>query len=169
MKAGDAIFTLVAPETVWVLAHIDESRSGAIAEGQPAQIRLRSQPLKEFNGKVVRIGIESDRVSEERRVWVDCANCPDKFHLGEQAEVLITVGRIAKGIFVPEAAVHGYDGRKGVVLAVEQGRLKRREISFAGRTEDARLEVAGEFPAGVAIVVEALPLAAEGRAARAKE
>src|SRR3546814_1241233 len=37
---------------------------------QPADVRLRSLPQQVFNGHVTRIDIESDRVSEERRVYI---------------------------------------------------------------------------------------------------
>jgi HlyD family secretion protein len=116
----------------------------------------------------VRIGIESDRVSEERRVYVKCEQCPVRFHLGEQAEVLITVATLAKARLVPEAAVSGYDGAKGTVWTVENGRLKRRLVSFGYRTEDSRLEIKGGVPDGAVVVTEVGTSFQEGRAARAK-
>ncbi len=94
IKAGDPIFTLVAPDSIWALAYIDESRAGAISEGQRVEVRLRSLPQQVFDARVVRIGIEGDRVSEERRVYVKCVQCPPRFHLGEQVEVLITVATL---------------------------------------------------------------------------
>jgi HlyD family secretion protein len=166
IKAGDPIFTLVARDSIWALAYIDESRAGAIKEGQPVEVRLRSLPNQVFPARVLRIGIESDRVSEERRVYVKCEQCPVRFHLGEQAEVLITVATLAKTRLVPEAAVSGYDGAKGTVWTVEDGRLKRRVVTFGHRTEDSRLEVKGGFPDGAAIVTEVSASLQEGRAAR---
>lgn len=169
IKAGDPIMTLVAPETVWILAYIEESRSGPIAVGQTAEVRLRSLPQQRFEGRVVRIGIESDRVTEERRVWVKCGNCPAAFHLGEQAEVLINVATLPRARLVPEAAVQGFDGMTGKVWTVEGGRLGRRALRFGLRTEDARLAVAEELPDAVAIVASPVPGLSEGRSARLAE
>lgn len=166
IKAGDPIFTLVARDSIWALAYIDESRAGAIREGQPVEVRLRSLPNQAFPARVLRIGIESDRVSEERRVYVKCEQCPVRFHLGEQAEVLITVATLAKARLVPESAVSGYDGAKGTVWTVEDGRLKRRVVTFGHRTEDSRLEVRGGIPDGAAVVTEVNASLQEGRAAR---
>jgi len=166
VKAGDPIFTLVAPETVWVLAHIDESRSGPVTVGQTASVRLRSLPQKTFKGRVARIGIESDRVSEERRVWVSCEDCPPLFHLGEQAEVLITVGSLSKALLVPEAAVQGFDGFKGRVWTIENGRLAHRQVAFGMRTEDARLEITTAMPTDVRVVAQSGTGLVEGRSAR---
>jgi HlyD family secretion protein len=166
IKAGDPIFTLVATGSVWVLAYIDEARSGAIREGQPVEVRLRSLPHQVFPARVVRIGIESDRVTEERRVYVKCERCPVAFHLGEQAEVWITVARLAKARLVPEAAVTGFDGTKGTVWTVEEGRLKRRVLSFGYRTEDSRIEIRDGLPDGAHVVSVVSPALREGRAAR---
>ena len=169
IKAGDPIFTLVARESVWALAYIDESRAGAIKEGQPVEVRLRSLPNQVFAARVVRIGIESDRVSEERRVYVRCEQCPVSFHLGEQAEVLITVATLAKASLVPEAAVSGYDGAKGTVWTLEAGRLRRRAIAFGHRTDDSRLEIKSGVPDGASVVVEVTAALQEGRAAKAAQ
>jgi HlyD family secretion protein len=166
VKAGDAIFTLVARGSIWALAYIDESRAGAIREGQPVEVRLRSLPHQVFPARVVRIGIESDRVSEERRVYVKCEQCPVRFHLGEQAEVLIKVATLPKALLVPEAAVSGYDGSKGTVWTIEDGRLRRRVAAFGRRTEDSRLELKGGVPEGAAVVAQASAGLREGRAAR---
>ena len=41
IRAGDPIFTLVEPDTVWVKAHVDEALAGDIAIGQLAEVKLR--------------------------------------------------------------------------------------------------------------------------------
>ena len=51
IKAGDPIFTLIASGSVWALAYVDESRAGAIKEGQPAEVRLRSLPQQVFSAQ----------------------------------------------------------------------------------------------------------------------
>ena len=96
-----------------------------------------------------------------------CEQCPVRFHLGEQAEVLITVATLAKARLVPEAMVTGYDGTSGKVWTVEEGRLKRRVVSFGHRTEDARLEIVETLPQGVEVVTSTDAALGEGRAARA--
>jgi HlyD family secretion protein len=165
LTPGAVLFTLVDPATYWMLAHVDESRAGDIRVGQSARIRLRSMP-RDYAGHVTRIALESDRVSEERRVFVVCDDCPRELHLGEQAEVLITTDLLEQALLVPEAAVDGFDGARGTVWTIEQGRLQRRTIAFAQRTLDARLAVGSALPDGAEIVAKPLPGFREGRAAR---
>lgn len=167
VRAGDPIFTLVAPETVWARAHVDESLAGMIEVGQPAEVRLRSLPQRVFKARVARIDIESDRVSEERRVYVKCEQCPSSFHLGEQAEVFITVANLDEALLVPENDVRSFDGTKGEVWTIESGQLARRVLAFRYRTEDSRLEVVGGLPDGAKVALGVPAAAREGRSVRA--
>ncbi|MGB3865380.1 MAG: efflux RND transporter periplasmic adaptor subunit [Xanthobacteraceae bacterium] len=166
IKAGDPIFTLVAVGSYWGLAYIEEARAGFIEEGQLVEARLRSRPLESFTGRVVRIGLESDRVTEERRVYLRGENPPARVYLGEQVEFWITVARLDRALLVPSAAVHGYDGRQGTVWTVEDGRLHRRLVQFRHRTEDARLEIVGGLPANARVVTRPGSELREGRAVR---
>lgn len=167
VKAGDPVFTLADPKSVWILAHVDESR--AIALGQPAGVRLRSMPGQSYKGRVVRIGIESDRVSEERRVWVKCDDCPLDFHLGEQAEVLIEVAVLPEALLVAATAVTGYDNGGGKVWAVQDGKLRRMDVRIGHQLLDGRLQVTSDVPEGVGLVAEPAAGLREGRAAAIAE
>jgi HlyD family secretion protein len=169
IKAGDSIFTLIAVGSYWGLAHVDEARAGFIEEGQPVEARLRSRPLETFTGRVVRIGLESDRVTEERRVYLRGENPPARVYLGEQVEFWITVANLHEALLVPSAAVHGYDGRQGTVWTVEEERLRRRLVQFRHRTEDARLEIVGGLPENARVVTRLESGLREGRATRVTE
>jgi HlyD family secretion protein len=167
LNPGEPVFTLVAPGSLWALAYVDEGRAGGIAEGQPARVTLRSRPDSPMEAEVVRIGLEADRVTEERRVYVRCRSCPVAPVIGEQAEVVIETGRLARALLVPEAAVHGFDGMRGTVWTVEQGRLAQRQVRFAARLVDARLAITEALPDGVAVSVTVGEGFAVGRLARA--
>ena len=169
VKAGDPITTLVAPETIWARAYIDESRAGLIEVGQGAQVRLRSLPQEVFQARVARVDIESDRVNEERRVYVKCLRCPVKFHLGEQAEVWITVAQLDHAVLIPETDVQSFDGSTGTVWAVEEGKLTRRKVTFRYRTEDSRLEIASGLPPGARVALGVPANAREGRSVNFEE
>jgi HlyD family secretion protein len=117
----------------------------------------------------VRVGLESDRVTEERRVFIKGDNPPARVYLGEQAEFWITVAQLEKALLVPEAAVQGYNGREGKVWTVESGQLQRRLVNFRHRTEDARLEIVGGLPDGARVVLRVEKSFREGRWARAIE
>ncbi len=167
LNPGEAVFTLVAPDSVWALAYVDEGRAGDLALGQPARVTLRSRPGSPIAAEVVRIGLEADRTTEERRVYVKCLSCPGMPVIGEQAEVVIQTGRLSAARLVPEAAVHGFDGVSGTVWVVEDGRLAQRRVRFAARLIDARLAITDGLAPDIPVAVRIGPGFAPGRAARA--
>ena len=169
VRAGDVIYTLMDPRTVWALAYIDEERAGALSVDQPAEVRLRSMPHEVYTGKVARIGIESDRANEERRVWIKCERCPPQAFLGEQAEIRVTIARLPEALLVPEAAVSGFDGHQGRVFVVRDGKLAQVPVTFGYRTEDARVEIVSGVPQDARVVTAPSKDLVEGRAARILE
>lgn len=154
LAAGEPVFTLIDPTTVWALAYIDESKAGEIKVGDVAEIVLRSLPGKKFAGKVARIEPESDRVNEERRIGIAFDALPMDFHLGEQAEIYITTRRLAQALLVPEAAIIGLGKNRGTVWTVEDGHLQQRAVSFGHRLLDGRYEIADGLPATALVVTQ---------------
>lgn len=152
LAAGEPVFTLIDPETVWVLAYIDESKAGDIRVGEPTEIVLRSQPGQRIAGRVARIEPESDRVNEERRVQIAFDRIPADFPLGEQAEVYITTARIAEGIFVQETAVAALKSDRGTVWIVKDGKLAQAEVNLGQRLLDGRREITSGVPDGATVV-----------------
>ncbi|MBR0679292.1 HlyD family efflux transporter periplasmic adaptor subunit [Roseomonas eburnea] len=167
LNPGEAVFTLVAPDSIWALAYVDEGRAGDIALGQPAIVTLRSRPGRRMRAEVVRIGLEADRVTEERRVHVRCLACSEMPVIGEQAEVVIETRRLPRARLVPENAIHGFDGASGTVWTVEDGRLARRQVRFAARLVDGSAAITDGLPEEIPVAIRTGPGFAPGRAARA--
>lgn len=167
MNPGEALFTLVDPASVWIQAFVDEARAGDLAVGQPAEVRLRSHPGAAFSGKVARVGLENDRVGEERRLFVACDDCPAEFHLGEQAEVVVTTRRLARVLAAPEIALHMTGPAEAIGWAVVEDRLREVRLRLGARLLDGRVEILGGLPEGAALVVTSDAGAfRDGRAAR---
>lgn len=166
VKAGDTIFSLIDPQTIWIQAYIDEERAGQLALGQRGSIRLRSRPQQVFHGEIARIGLESDRVNEERKVWLTCSDCPAEMYLGEQAEVLVTIGHRDRALMVPEVDIAGFDGASGTVWITQDGALARAKVQFGARDDLGRAEVTGGLPDGAEVISPVPKGAVEGRKVR---
>lgn len=152
LAAGQPVFSIVDPRSIWVLAYIDESRAGDIRVGEPAEIVLRSRPNRRLAGRVARIEPESDRVNEERRVEVAFDAIPADISLGEQAETYITTLRLSKALLVPEAAIAGITRTEGTVWIVEDGCLAQRRVHLGHRLLDGRYEITAGVPEGAKVV-----------------
>ena len=152
LTAGEPVFTLIDPKTVWVLSYVDESKAGEIRVGEPTTIVLRSRPDERLAGRVARIQPESDRVNEERKVEVAFDRLPAGFNLGEQAEVHVTTVRLPRALLVPEGAILGLSQDHGTVWTVEDGRLRQRRVTLGHRLLDGRYEITEGVPDGALVV-----------------
>ena len=68
--AGQAVLKLADPASLWVKLRLDQGRSSGLAVGLPASIALRSRPTQPLAGKVARMELQSDSVTEERLVQI---------------------------------------------------------------------------------------------------
>jgi HlyD family secretion protein len=165
LGAGQPVFTLIDPKTIWVLAYIDESKAGEVKLGEPATIVLRSRANQRLKGRVARIEPESDRVNEERKIEIAFDQIPAYANLGEQAEVYITTVHLAQALLVPEAAIVGLGKERGTVWTVEDGRLQQRDVTLGHRLLDGRYEITGGVPAAAQVVAQLSSGLRVGRAA----
>lgn len=140
VSPGIPIFRIADPASVWVEAHVDESQLAGIAVGKSATITLRSDPGRKIEGKVARIGRESDRVTEALEVDVAFAPSPGDFRLGEQAEVLVATAFRRNALSLPAAAVASRGKQRGV-WAIHEGRLEFREIVAGIEDREGFVEV----------------------------
>jgi HlyD family secretion protein len=166
---GEIVFTLIAAETVWIRAYVDESQTGGLAVGLSAFVRLRSDASRVVEAEVVRIDQENDRVTEERRVYVRCRACSPQHqirYLGEQAEVEIVKAVIPSGRFIPLRFVEAFDGQAGLIWVLANGRLAKQRVQFGERLLDGRIRIASELPANVEPVADSRSGLRVGRAAR---
>lgn len=152
VSPGLPIFRVAAPRNIWVRANVDESLLRGIAVGQRATILLRSSRGKTFSGRVVRIGRESDRVTEELEVDVSFDPPLTQFHLGEQAEVYILSESKKECPSLPITAVATRGKRRGV-WTVQAGKLKWKEIALGIEDRNAFVEVVSGLSPGEAVAV----------------
>ena len=154
LNANESVFTLVDPATIWALVYVDETRAGQVEVGQPAIVTRRSAPNLKMEANVVRIDIESDRVNEERRVYLRCTSNNLTFHVGEQAEALITIATLPRARLVKLTSLASIRGRDATAWIVENGYLRTQDVTIGGRTLDGRIEIVGGVPDGAEVVDE---------------
>ena len=107
-----------------------------------------------MEANVVRVDIESDRVNEERRVYLRCTGCPLTFHVGEQAEAVITVATLPRARLVKLTSLASIRGREATAWIVENGYLRTQGVTIGSRTLDGRIEIVGGVPDGAEVADE---------------
>jgi HlyD family secretion protein len=148
--AGQAVLRLVDPARLWVRARVDQARAQGVQVGQAAAIVLRSGPGAAQPGKVVRIDLQSDAVTEERIINVAFDPAPAQLYLGELAEVTIQLPGMRDVLTVPRAALAQYDGQAGV-WQIEQGRARFQPVQPGMQTAE-RVQIVSGLQAGDSVI-----------------
>ena len=166
--AGQAVFHLVDPQTIWVKTRIDQARFHGIAVNQQAKVVLRSQPQTALTGKVARLEVQADTVTEERFVNVAFEKPNGIFPLGELAEVTIELPPVADTLVVPTAAVKRSKKQDNVWL-VEGGKLKLQSVTIGFQSLDGHTQITSGLKAGDEVVVFSSKALSEGMKIRKEE
>ena len=164
--AGQSVFRLIDPATLWVRTRIDQGRFQGIAVGQPAMIVLRSRPDKQLAGKVVRLEVQADSVTEERFVNVAFNEAPGVLPLGELAEVTIDFPSVANALVVPAAAIKKQGKQNGVWL-VEAGSLRFQPVEIGAQSLDGKVQILKGISLQDNVVVYSQQLLSDGMKVRA--
>ena len=149
--AGQAVLRLVDPTRLWVRARVDQTRAQGVSVGQAADIALRSVPGTTLPGKVVRIDLQSDALTEERIVNVAFDPAPAQLYLGELAEVTIQLGGTKNVLAVPRAALVQHQGQAGV-WRIDQGRARFLPVQPGVQTAE-RVQIVSGLAAGDRVIV----------------
>ena len=149
---GMSIFTLADPQTVWVKANVDESQLKGIAVGKKAIITLRSSSGEQLPGQVVRLGRQSDRVTEELEVDVAFSEPLKQFRLGEQSDVYIVTDTKKDAPSLPSAAIVAKDKKRGVWV-IKEGRLTFKEVTIGIEDRSSLSEILAGLDAGDRVAV----------------
>ena len=112
--AGQAVLRLIEPASLWVKTRFDQGRSAGLAIGLPAEISLRSNPSRLLSGKVVRLDLVSDSVTEERIAQIAFDALPEGISLGELAEVTLKFPTSQAHFLVPNASIKRQGDQVGV-------------------------------------------------------
>ena len=164
--AGQSVFRLIDPATLWIRTRIDQGRFQGIAVGQPAMIVLRSRPDKQLAGKVVRLEVQADSVTEERFVNVAFNEAPGVLPLGELAEVTIDLPPVANALVVPAAAVKKQGKQNGVWL-LKGSTLRFQPVEIGAQSLDGKIQILKGISLQDNVVVYSQQLLSDGMKVRA--
>jgi HlyD family secretion protein len=150
--AGQAVLQVIDPATLWLRVRIDQGRSTGLAVDLPAAIVLRSQPSQELFGRVARVDLVGDAVTEERIANVAFERLPAQLAIGELAEVTLRLPPVDKALSIPAAALT----RQGNVLGVWRlidGRTQFVAVTTGVTSAAGQVQVTSGLSAGDAVIV----------------
>ena len=91
-------------------------------------------------GRVQRVELQADAVTEERIAQVAFDQIPATLSMGEMAEVTLTLPPLEQVLVVPQASVQTYQGRSGV-WRLEQGTLAFAPVRLGASSLQGQVQV----------------------------
>lgn len=151
--AGQSVIELVQPATAWVNVRFDQQRGAGLRAEQSAQVVLRSRPAQALAGRVARVELHADPVTEEllAKVAFDAAPA-NQVAIGELAEVTVALAKQAAMPVVPSACVQRLDGQLGVWI-VEQGSLRFTRVTTGVTDLEGRVQIVHGLQGGEQVVL----------------
>ncbi|MFZ2163702.1 MAG: efflux RND transporter periplasmic adaptor subunit [Sideroxyarcus sp.] len=138
VAGGQVVLQVIDPDTLWVETRIAQQQAGQIRVGQTAQVILRSRPQAPVTGKVARLDIVSDAVTEERivNVLIDVSNAS----VGEYAEVTIKLPDMNNTRSISSAAVKRIEKQNGVWVLLE-GQVQFKPVRIGLATSNGQTQI----------------------------
>jgi HlyD family secretion protein len=158
---GSAAMEIISLDELWISAWVDETQLGHIAVGQPAKVVFRSNGHQELVGTVARIAPQADRESRELLVDVSIEKLPEKWAIGQRAEVYIQTAHKKNASVIPHRAVT-WRQRKPGVFVIENSRARWREITL-GIEGRSHVEAVSGVEPDQTLMIGGLKLPREGR------
>ena len=150
--AGQAVLRLVAADSLWIRLRLDQNRSAGLELGLPAEIVLRSRPGQVLPGKVARIELLSDSVTEERIAQVSFDTPPRDVSVGEMGEITLRLPGIKQALVLPNAALRQRGGKTGVwVQAADKLSFVAVKPGISGA--DGAVQIVDGLKEGDAVIV----------------
>lgn len=166
--AGQGVIRLVDPNSLWVTTRIDQARAAGLKVDMPASIVLRSRPQVPLAGRVARLELAGDSVTEERLLQVAFDQQPQDISLGELAEVTLALPPVAKALTLPNAAIQHRGERVGVWRVVD-GAVRFSPVTTGVQTLDGRVHILHGLAQGDRVVVYSEKALSEGERIKAVE
>jgi membrane fusion protein, copper/silver efflux system len=152
--AGTVLFRIADHTLVWAVIDVAERDLGALSVGQPASVKARGFPGREFAGKVDVIYPEINKETRTVRFRIELNN-PDLALLhGMYVDADIDVGSATPVLAVPESAVMDAGRRQAVFVDKGDGRFEPREVKL-GQRGDGYVEVRQGIEEGEPVVIAA--------------
>jgi len=153
MVAGQAVIEMIDPKNLWIDARFDQIAATGLRKGLPARITLRSHGGTGTAGRVSRVEMLADPVTEENLAKVELDALPDPLPpVGELAEVTVALPALPAAPAIPNAALQNVGGKVGA-WKVENGKIRFVPVQAGASDLDGTVQIVTGLQVGDEIVV----------------
>jgi RND family efflux transporter MFP subunit len=153
MVAGQAVIEMIDPTNLWINARFDQIAATGLRQDLPASIALRSRAGKGVPGRIARVEVLADAVTEENLAKVVFDTLPEPLPpIGELAEVSVALPELTPLPAIPNAAVQNVGGRLGV-WKIEDGKIRFTVVQLGAADLEGVVQITKGLTVGDRIVV----------------
>ncbi len=139
--AGQSVVEIIDPESLWINVRFDQISATGLAGDLLASIVLRSRSGQILDGKVLRVEVKADAITEEMLAKVVFNSIPNPLPpLGELAEVTVNLPSLKAAPSIPNAAIRRVDDKEGVWRIVDE-ELKFTPVTLGSKDLDGFVQV----------------------------
>jgi RND family efflux transporter MFP subunit len=151
--AGQAVIEMIDPKNLWINARFDQIAATGLRQDLSATIALRSRAGKSVPGRVARVEVLADAVTEENLAKVEFDTLPEPLpSIGELAEVSVALPELDVSPAIPNAAIQNVGGKLGV-WKIEGGKIRFTVVQLGAADLEGDVQVTKGLKVGDRIVV----------------
>jgi HlyD family secretion protein len=151
--AGQTVVEVIDPNSLWINVRFDQISASGLAADLPASIVLRSRNGQSLKGRVRRVELKADAITEETLAKVGFDEVPSPLPpIGELAEITVGLPALAPKPVIPNAAVQRQDDQPGV-WQLKDGRPDFVPVKLGRSDLDGHVQVLDGLDDGERIVV----------------
>lgn len=153
VMAGQTVIEIIDPNSLWVNVRFNQLSAIGLTSGLASNIVLRSRNQQSIQGKIARLELKADAVTEETLAKATFDTMPQPLPLiGELAEVTVFLAELAAGPVIPNAAIKLHNNQVGVWKLVA-GDLQFSAITLGQADLNGSIQVLAGLEVGEQIVV----------------
>lgn len=151
VEAGDLLFKLADPSSLWARVHVFEKDLAAFAAGLEARLRTEAYPGREFPGRVILVGAVMDQQTRTVDGLIEVRNPDGLLRAGMYVEAEITAAISRTALIVPPSALQEFQSRPVVFVRTGPTTFVLREVATGARTDEG-IEIRSGLAAGETVV-----------------
>ena len=152
IAVGEPVMAMADMKTMRIKVHLNERDYVHLDKDDPVTVKIEAYPASLFPGKVDKIGIKADPLTNTFEVEILVENPGIILKAGLTARVFIRTDIIRDAIMIPQSCVLFREDRKEVFIIENKDTAANREIEL-GRTQGANVRIIKGLVSGDTLVV----------------
>lgn len=153
VEAGERLFTIVDPRTVWLKVRVPALYTEALADISGASFTVEGGSISYFADRIISTGSIIDPASRSIPVLIEVPNREGTIKIGMLADVRLILGRPISGTAIPNQGIQNEDGIPVTYVQTSGEGFERRVLTLGATDGTWTLVTAGLAPGDHVVIL----------------